>query len=127
MGKNRRSKNIKCITITGPSASGKSMLAERLSKALGKTRCVVISQDDYYKDWSHLPKKARKKLNFDNAKAFDFNLLKQLVEKQNFQFALESIQELPTLKKSVERHVGIEQRTVGKWVGTFFERLEEKD
>lgn len=58
---------------------------------------------------------------------FDFNLLKQLVEKQNFHFALESIQELPTLKKSVERHVGIEQRTVGKWVRTLFERLEEKD
>lgn len=38
-----------------------------------------------------------------------------------------SIKELPTLKKSVERHVGIEPRTVGKWVGTFFERLEEKD
>ena len=53
------------------------MLAERLSRALGKTRCVVLCQDDYYKDWSCLPKKARKKINFDDARAFDFLLLKK--------------------------------------------------
>ena len=57
----------------------------------------------------------------------DFHLLKQLLEKQNLNFALESIKELPTMKKSVERHAGIEQRTVEKWVKTFFERLEEND
>lgn len=77
MGKNGKSKNIKCIAITGPSASGKSMLAERLASALGRTQCVVICQDDYYKDWPRLSKKARKKINFDDAKAFDFHLLRK--------------------------------------------------
>lgn len=57
----------------------------------------------------------------------DFRPLKQLLEKQNLHFALESIKELPTMKKSVERHAGIEQRTVEKWVKTFFDRLEEND
>jgi len=57
----------------------------------------------------------------------DFRLLKQLLEKQNLHFALEGIKELPNMKKSVERHASIEQRTVEKWVKTFFERLEEKD
>ena len=56
----------------------------------------------------------------------DPRLLKQLLEKQNIHFALESIKELPTMKKSVQRHVGIEQRMIKKWVKTFFERLEEK-
>ena len=58
---------------------------------------------------------------------FDFHLFRQLVENLNLHFALKSIRELPTLKKSVERHVGIKQRTIEKWVRTFFERLEEKD
>jgi hypothetical protein len=57
----------------------------------------------------------------------DFRLLKQLLEKQNLHFALESIKELLTMKKSVERHVGIEQNTIRKWVKSFFERLEEND
>ena len=57
----------------------------------------------------------------------DFHLLKRLLEKQDLHFALESIKGLPTMKKSVERHAGIEQRTVEKWVKTFFERLEKKD
>jgi len=57
----------------------------------------------------------------------DFRLLKQLLGKQNLQFALENIKGLPNMKKSVERHVGIEQRTIKKWVKTFFDRLEEND
>lgn len=65
------------IAVSGPSASGKSMLAVKLSKVLGSNRCVIICQDDYYKDWSHLPKNERKKINFDDAKAFDFRLLEQ--------------------------------------------------
>ena len=65
------------IAITGPSASGKSMLAKRLSELLGKNRCLVLCQDDYYKDWSYLTRQERKKINFDDAKAFDFALLEK--------------------------------------------------
>jgi len=69
--------NCILIAIVGPSASGKSMLAKRLARALGRTRCAVICQDDYYKDWSHLPRHKRKQVNFDDAKAFDFRLLEK--------------------------------------------------
>ena len=65
----------KIIAITGPTASGKSSLAKELGKMIGDDKCVIIPQDNYYKDWSHLSKSRRKKINFDDAKAFDFNLL----------------------------------------------------
>ena len=57
--------------------------------------------------------------------ALDFHLLRKLLEKQNLHFALESIKELPTMKKSVERHAGIDQRMIKKWVKSYFDRLEE--
>ena len=66
---------VKCIAIAGPSASGKSSLAKRLCQELGKDKAVILCQDDYYKDWSHLPKKTRKKINFDDYKVFDLDLL----------------------------------------------------
>lgn len=55
----------------------------------------------------------------------DFQLLKQLLEEQNLHFALESIKELPNVKRSVERHAGIEQSMIKKWVKTFSDGLEE--
>ena len=54
---------------------------------------------------------------------FDFQLLKQLVEKHDLNFALESVKELPNRKKVLERHVGIKQKTVEQWVKFFFEKL----
>ena len=54
----------------------------------------------------------------------DFHLLKQLIERYDLYFALETIKELPFMKKSVERHAGIEQHTIKKWVESLFERLE---
>lgn len=77
MGKNSKKKCINCIAITGPSASGKSGLAEKLKKNLGKDNCIVLCQDNYYKDWSHLKLKQRKKINFDALKSFDIALLRK--------------------------------------------------
>ena len=65
------------VAIAGPTGSGKTVLAIRLFRKLGNKRCVVLSQDNYYKDWSHLSKKKRKQINFDHKKAFDFILLRK--------------------------------------------------
>jgi len=54
---------------------------------------------------------------------FVFQLLKQLVEKHDLDFALESVKELPNRKKVLERHIGIKQKTVEQWVNIFFEKL----
>ncbi|HCA90140.1 MAG TPA: uridine kinase [Legionellales bacterium] len=63
------------IGISGPSASGKSLLANTIVNELGSEQVVVISEDAYYKDNSHLPFKEREKINYDHPNAFDHTLL----------------------------------------------------
>ncbi|MDP1601931.1 MAG: uridine kinase [Legionella sp.] len=63
------------IGISGPSASGKSLLANTIVNELGSEQVVVISEDAYYKDNSHLPLAEREKINYDHPNAFDHALL----------------------------------------------------
>ena len=62
------------IGICGASGSGKSTLAEELCKTIGKN-CIIINQDAYYLDHSHLPFEERVKLNYDKPSIFDHDLL----------------------------------------------------
>ena len=62
------------IGICGASGSGKSTLADSLAAALGD-RCLVLQQDCYYKDHSHLPFEERFKLNYDEPGIFDHDAL----------------------------------------------------
>ena len=66
------------IGIAGGSASGKSSIAQRLKNDYSLTNSVVIiRQDDYYKDQSHLTMEERVKTNYDHPLAFDNELLIQ--------------------------------------------------
>ena len=66
------------IGIAGGSASGKSSIAQRLKNEYSLTNSVVIiRQDDYYKDQSHLSMEERVKTNYDHPLAFDNYLLIQ--------------------------------------------------
>ena len=68
------------IGIAGGSGSGKTTVVNSIMTKL-KERVVVIPQDSYYKDSSHLPIEERQKINFDHPDAIDFRLLcKQLKE-----------------------------------------------
>ena len=68
------------IGIVGGSDSGKTTVVDSIMTKL-KERVVVIPQDSYYKDSSHLPIEERQKINFDHPDAIDFRLLcKQLKE-----------------------------------------------
>lgn len=69
------SKHPIIIGISGPSASGKSLLANTIVNELGSEQVVVISEDAYYKDNSHLPLSEREKINYDHPNAFDHALL----------------------------------------------------
>ena len=69
--------NIIIIGIAGPSASGKSLLANTIVNELGSDQVVVISEDAYYKDNSHLSFGEREKINYDHPDAFDHQLLCQ--------------------------------------------------
>lgn len=63
------------IGIAGPSASGKSLLANTIVRELGSEQVVVISEDSYYKDNAHLPFSEREKMNYDHPDSFDHGLL----------------------------------------------------
>ncbi len=63
------------IGISGPSASGKSLLANTIVNELGSEQVVVISEDAYYKDNGHLPFAEREKINYDHPDSFDHALL----------------------------------------------------
>lgn len=67
--------SIIIIGISGPSASGKSLLANTIVKELGSDQVVVISEDAYYKDSSHLSFAEREKINYDHPDSFDHDLL----------------------------------------------------
>lgn len=64
------------IGIAGGSGSGKTTVVKALTDQL-KERVVVIPQDSYYKDSSHLPMEERQKVNFDHPDSIDFELLIQ--------------------------------------------------
>ncbi|MCR9191562.1 MAG: uridine kinase [Gammaproteobacteria bacterium] len=69
------SKQAIIIGISGPSASGKSLLANTIVNELGSDQVVVISEDSYYKDNSHLSYEKREKINYDHPDSLDHELL----------------------------------------------------
>lgn len=63
------------IGIGGGTGSGKTSVARNILKELGEGKVVIIQQDAYYKDLSHLPFDERMKANFDHPDAVDFDLM----------------------------------------------------
>ncbi len=63
------------IGIAGASGSGKTLVADTLYEKLGSDKVVILQEDSYYKDLSHLPFEERAKFNFDHPDAFDHDLL----------------------------------------------------
>ena len=66
--------DILVIGIAGGTGSGKTTLATRIQEAF-PGQSVLISQDSYYKDLSHLPIEERVNTNFDHPDSLDFDLL----------------------------------------------------
>jgi len=62
------------IGITGGSGSGKSTIAQSIAAKLNPVAAVIIQQDSYYKDRSHIPEKQRESINYDHPSAFDIEL-----------------------------------------------------
>ncbi|MGM9748399.1 MAG: uridine kinase [Candidatus Cryptobacteroides sp.] len=62
------------IGIAGGSGSGKTTVVKAITEQL-KDRVVVIPQDSYYKDSSHLSEEEKRYLNFDHPDSIDFELL----------------------------------------------------
>ncbi|TQR19246.1 uridine kinase [Psychrobacillus vulpis] len=65
------------IGITGGSGSGKTSVTNAISEVFKNHSVVVIEQDYYYKDQSHLEFEERLNTNYDHPLAFDNDLLIQ--------------------------------------------------
>ena len=68
------------IGIAGGTGSGKTTVVRKLIERLPKGEVVVIPQDSYYKDSSHVPVEERQNINFDYPDAFEWPLLAKHIE-----------------------------------------------
>ncbi len=68
------------IGIAGGTGSGKTTVVKRLTDRLPKGEVVVIPQDSYYKDSSHVPVEERQNINFDHPNAFEWSLLEEQIK-----------------------------------------------
>jgi uridine kinase len=84
------------IGIAGGTGSGKTSVAREITRNIDPENIVLIEQDNYYKDQSHLTMAERVLTNYDHPNAFDNDLLLdhlqklldgQAVEKPIYNFA----------------------------------------
>lgn len=70
-------RDIKIVTIAGPSSSGKTTFSNRLNLQLlaSELKPVVISLDDYYIGRANIPMDKDGKKDFESVKALDLELL----------------------------------------------------
>ena len=66
---------VKIIGIAGGTGSGKTAVAKEILKHFSGESVVLIQQDAYYKDLSHLEHDKRNDINFDHPDALDNDLL----------------------------------------------------
>lgn len=85
------------IGIAGGSGSGKTSVTNAIYEVYKEHAVVVIEQDYYYKNQSHLEMEERLKTNYDHPLAFDTDLLiehihqllnRQAIEKPVYDYAL---------------------------------------
>ncbi|KAB2869729.1 MAG: uridine kinase [Bacteroidales bacterium] len=63
------------IGIAGGTGSGKTTVVNRIIQSLPPGEVVIIPQDSYYRDNSHLPLEQRQEMNFDHPDSIEFELL----------------------------------------------------
>lgn len=68
----------KVIAITGPSGSGKTTIASKLLEQISQQQsAILLSEDNYYKDQSHLTLEQRLETNYDLPQAYEHSLLSE--------------------------------------------------
>jgi len=97
------------IGIAGGTGSGKTTVVKEITKLLSDSEIVVIPQDSYYKDNSHLPLEERLELNFDHPESIDFKLLvKQIKELKSGKAIEQPIYSYLTCSRSSTETVHVE-------------------
>lgn len=72
--------NILTIGIAGGTGSGKTTVVQNILNNLETDSVLVISQDNYYREYQGLPFEEREKINFDHPRSIDFDLLSEHVK-----------------------------------------------
>lgn len=72
-------KRMLIIGIAGGTGSGKTTVVRKIIESLPAGEVVLLPQDSYYKDSSHVPVEERQNINFDHPDAFDWVLLSEQV------------------------------------------------
>ena len=65
------------IGIAGGTGSGKTTVVRKIMESLPQDAVVLLPQDSYYKDSSHVPVEQRQNINYDHPDAFDWELLSE--------------------------------------------------
>ena len=72
-------KEMLIIGIAGGTGSGKTTVVRKIVDSLPAGEVVLLPQDSYYKDSSHVPVEERQNINFDHPDAFEWSLLSKHV------------------------------------------------
>lgn len=101
------------IGIAGGTGSGKTTVVRKIIESLPEGSVAVVSQDSYYKDSSHLPWEERRAQNFDEPRAFDWELLfKDLTLLREGKAIDEPVYDYTTCSRLKDKTVHIEPRPV---------------
>lgn len=77
------------VGIAGGTGSGKTTVVKRIIGRLPGQSVVVIPQDSYYRDNSHVAPDMRKDINFDHPESIEFPLLVEHLEQLKAGFPVE--------------------------------------
>ena len=67
------------IGVAGGTGSGKTTVVSEIQDAVSDDNVVVVHQDNYYRDYGHLPLEERARVNFDHPDAIEAELVEQHV------------------------------------------------
>lgn len=101
------------IGIAGGTGSGKTTVVRKIIESLPEGSVAVVSQDSYYKDSSHIPWDERRAQNFDEPRAFDWELLfKHLTLLREGKAIDEPVYDYATCSRLKDQIIHIEPRPV---------------
>lgn len=68
------------IGLAGGTGSGKTSIAKAIKQEIGDDGVVIVEQDSYYHNLTHLPIDERARINFDHPDSIDFDLMRNDLE-----------------------------------------------
>ena len=71
---------VRVLAVAGWTCTGKTRFAQDLADRLPQWTPVVLSQDDYYRDTSHLTRNQRSEVNYDEPESYDLSVFAALLD-----------------------------------------------